>query len=77
MVMKKIELIILSYATTLILDYIFLIIVQRFDILLISGPLALIPLTAYDNTTALSNIQDDSGITAPVMLELFLESLLL
>jgi len=28
----------------LILDFIFLMIVQRFDILLISGPLALIPL---------------------------------
>jgi hypothetical protein len=34
-------------------------------------------LTAYDNTTALSNIQDDSGIAAPVMLELFFASLLL
>ncbi|MFX0023839.1 MAG: hypothetical protein ACFE9S_16050 [Candidatus Hermodarchaeota archaeon] len=42
--MKKIDLIIIGYATTLILDFIFLIIVQRFDILLISGLLALIPL---------------------------------
>ena len=42
--MKKIDLIILGYAATLILDFIFLIIAQRFDILLISGPLALIPL---------------------------------
>jgi len=42
--MKKIDLIILGYAATLILDFIFLMIVQRFDILLISGSLALIPL---------------------------------
>ena len=42
--MKKIDLIIIGYAVMLILDFIFLIIVQRFDILLISGPLALIPL---------------------------------
>jgi hypothetical protein len=42
--MKKIDLIIIGYAATLLLDFIFLMIVQRFDILLISGPLALIPL---------------------------------
>ncbi|MFX0155931.1 MAG: hypothetical protein ACFE9Q_15520 [Candidatus Hodarchaeota archaeon] len=42
--MKKIDLIIIGYAATLILDFIFLIIVHRFDVLLISGPLALIPL---------------------------------
>ena len=42
--MKRIDLIIIGYAATLILDFIFLMIVQRFDILLISGPLALIPL---------------------------------
>jgi len=42
--MKKIDLIILGYAATLILDLIFLMIVQRFDILLISGILAFIPL---------------------------------
>ncbi|MFX1303625.1 MAG: hypothetical protein ACFFBV_11650 [Promethearchaeota archaeon] len=41
--MKKIDLIIWGYAATLILDFIFLMIVQRFDVLLISGPLALIP----------------------------------
>jgi len=42
--MKKIDLIIIGYAATLILDFIFLTIVQRFDVLLVSGPLALIPL---------------------------------
>ena len=42
--MKRIDLIIIGYAAMLILDFIFLMIVQRFDILLISGPLALIPL---------------------------------
>jgi len=42
--MKKIDLIIIGYAATLILDFIFLMIVQRLDVLLISGPLALIPL---------------------------------
>jgi len=42
--MKRIDLIIIGYIATLILDFVFLIIVQRFDILLISGPLALIPL---------------------------------
>jgi hypothetical protein len=42
--MKKIDLIIIGYALTLLLDFIFLIIVQRFDIFLISGFLALIPL---------------------------------
>jgi len=42
--MKRIDLIIIGYAATLIVDFIFLMIVQRFDILLISGPLALIPL---------------------------------
>jgi len=42
--MKRIDLIIIGYAATLILDFIFLMIVERFDILLISGPLALIPL---------------------------------
>jgi len=42
--MKRIDLIIIGYTLTLILDFLFLIIVQRFDILLISGPLALIPL---------------------------------
>ncbi|MFX0058352.1 MAG: hypothetical protein ACFE85_14795 [Candidatus Hodarchaeota archaeon] len=42
--MKRIDLIIIGYVITLILDFIFLIIVQRFDILLISGSLALIPL---------------------------------
>jgi len=42
--MKRIDLIIIGYAATLILDFIFLTIVHRFDILLISGPLALIPL---------------------------------
>ncbi|MFX0043475.1 MAG: hypothetical protein ACFE8L_11240 [Candidatus Hodarchaeota archaeon] len=42
--MKRIDLIIIGYAATLILDFVFLTIVQRFDILLISGPLALIPL---------------------------------
>ncbi|MFX1569051.1 MAG: hypothetical protein ACFFCV_11870 [Promethearchaeota archaeon] len=42
--MKKIDLIIIGYAATLIMDFIFLIIVQRFDILVVSGPLALIPL---------------------------------
>ena len=42
--MKRIDLIIIGYAITLIIDFIFLMIVQRIDILLISGPLALIPL---------------------------------
>jgi hypothetical protein len=42
--MKKIDLIVIGYAAMLILDYIFLMIVQKFDVLLISGPLALIPL---------------------------------
>ena len=42
--MKRIDLIIIGYAATLILDFIFLMIVQKFDVLLISGPLALIPL---------------------------------
>jgi hypothetical protein len=42
--MKKIDYIIIGYTATLILDFIFLVIVQRFDILLISGFLALIPL---------------------------------
>jgi hypothetical protein len=42
--MKKIDFIIIGYVATIILDFIFLIIVQRFDILLISGFLALIPL---------------------------------
>ncbi|MFX1380674.1 MAG: hypothetical protein ACFFA4_16445 [Promethearchaeota archaeon] len=42
--MKNIDLIIVGYALILLLDFIFLIIVQRFDILLIAGPLALIPL---------------------------------
>lgn len=42
--MRKIDFIIIGYSTLLILDFIFLIIVQRFDILLISGSLALIPL---------------------------------
>jgi hypothetical protein len=42
--MKKIDLIIIGYAVTLVLDFIFLMIVQSYDILLISGLLALIPL---------------------------------
>ncbi|MFX0038800.1 MAG: hypothetical protein ACFFCY_11600 [Promethearchaeota archaeon] len=42
--MNKIDLIIIGYTATLILDFIFLVLVQRFDILLISGSLALIPL---------------------------------
>lgn len=42
--MKRIDLIIIGYAAMLLLDFIFLIIVQRFDVLFISGPLALIPL---------------------------------
>ncbi|MFW9820410.1 MAG: hypothetical protein ACFFE5_12435 [Candidatus Thorarchaeota archaeon] len=42
--MKKIDLIIIGYALTLIIDFVFLIIVDRFDILLIPGLLALIPL---------------------------------
>lgn len=42
--MKRIDLIIIGYAVLLILDFIFLTVVQRFDVLLISGPLALIPL---------------------------------
>ncbi|MFX1355911.1 MAG: hypothetical protein ACFFA8_01380 [Promethearchaeota archaeon] len=42
--MKKIDYIIIGYAATLILDFIFLMIVHRFDILLISGSLALVPL---------------------------------
>ncbi|MFX0007726.1 MAG: hypothetical protein ACFFA7_13495 [Promethearchaeota archaeon] len=42
--MKKIDLLIIGYAVTLIIDFVFLIIVQRIDILLISGILALIPL---------------------------------
>ncbi|MDX1798030.1 MAG: hypothetical protein R3255_05225 [Candidatus Lokiarchaeia archaeon] len=42
--MKKIDLLIIGYAATLIIDFVFLILVQRFDILLISGILALIPL---------------------------------
>ncbi|MFW9877646.1 MAG: hypothetical protein ACFFG0_31555 [Candidatus Thorarchaeota archaeon] len=42
--MKKIDLIIIGYGALLILDFIFLTVVQRFDVLLISGPLALIPL---------------------------------
>ena len=42
--MKKIDLLIIGYLATLIVDFMFLIIVQRFDILIISGPLALIPL---------------------------------
>ena len=42
--MKKIDLLMIGFAAILVLDFIFLIIVQRFDILLISGPLALIPL---------------------------------
>jgi hypothetical protein len=42
--MKKIDFLIIGYAATLILDFIFLILVHRFDILLISGSLALIPL---------------------------------
>ena len=43
-IMKKIDLLIIGYAATLIIDFVFLILVQRFDILLISGILALIPL---------------------------------
>jgi hypothetical protein len=43
-IMKKIDLIIFGYAIFIIVDVIFLIIVRRFDILLISGPLAIIPL---------------------------------
>ncbi|MFX1601336.1 MAG: hypothetical protein ACFFB6_12125 [Promethearchaeota archaeon] len=42
--MKKIDLIIWGYLAILMVDFIFLIIVHRFDILLISGSLALIPL---------------------------------
>ena len=42
--MKKIDYLIIGYAATLILDYVFLVLVERFDVLLISGPLALIPL---------------------------------
>jgi len=43
-IMKKIDLLILGYAVMLIIDFIFLIIMRRFDILVISGSLALIPL---------------------------------
>jgi hypothetical protein len=43
-IMKKIDLIIIGYAATLMIDYVFLILVQRIDILLVSGILALIPL---------------------------------
>jgi hypothetical protein len=42
--MKLIDLIIIGYAAMIFFNFIFLIIVQRFDILLISGSLALIPL---------------------------------
>ncbi|MHA2009991.1 MAG: hypothetical protein ACXABO_21205 [Promethearchaeota archaeon] len=42
--MKRIDLLIIGYAFVLFLDFIFLMIVQRFEILLSSGPLALIPL---------------------------------
>jgi len=40
--MKRIDLIIIGYAAMLIIDFVFLMIALRFDILLISGPLALI-----------------------------------
>ncbi|MFX1574227.1 MAG: hypothetical protein ACFFB0_15905 [Promethearchaeota archaeon] len=42
--MKRIDLLIIGYAVILIVDFIFLLVVDRFDVLLISGPLALIPL---------------------------------
>jgi hypothetical protein len=42
--LKKIDLILIGYVLTLIIDFIFLIIVHRYEIIFISGPLALIPL---------------------------------
>ncbi|MFX1457689.1 MAG: hypothetical protein ACFFDB_20165 [Promethearchaeota archaeon] len=42
--MRRIDFLILGYAFMLILDFVFLIVVIRLDVLLISGPLALIPL---------------------------------
>ncbi|MFW9823338.1 MAG: hypothetical protein ACFFE4_10405 [Candidatus Thorarchaeota archaeon] len=42
--MKRIDFLILGYVFMLLLDFVFLIVVLRFDVLFISGPLALIPL---------------------------------